>query len=143
MSEATETARRQREALEREVASLIRRMKQGLGTLDEAIVRFARDGRIEALAELLAQAGELEETHVANVLNHGNDFGLAVVCRSLDVGDKAYRRLLELRARHLGLDPADAQGWADNYAEIDRESAGRALRFHRVRIAVLKSEAKG
>lgn len=142
LTEATETAQRQKEALEREVASLLRRAKQGLGSLDECIARFVRDDRFEAVAELLVQASGLEDAHIANVLRHTNDFGLAVVCRSLGVGDKAYLKLSQMRANHLGRPLDDAQRWAGNYTELDRESADRALRFHRVRVAVMKDEGK-
>lgn len=141
--EATENARRQKEELRREVASLVRRVKMQLMTLDECVVRYARDGRLEAIVELFSQVSDLEETHIFNVMNHVNDFGLAVVCRSLGVGDKAYARLSQMRADQQHLAPADAEGWARNYAEIDKESADRALRFHRVRVSVIKNDANG
>lgn len=140
--EATETAHRQKEALRHEVASLVRRVKMGVMTLDECVARYARDRRMEAIGELFRQVSDLEETHIFNVLNHTNDFGLAVVCRSLGVGDKAYARLSQMRAEHLHLAPVQAEGWARNYAEIDKDSADRALRFHRVRVSVMKNDAK-
>ncbi len=139
--EATEAAHRRKEDLRHEVASLVRRMKMGMMTLDECIARYARDRRMEALVELLSQAGDLEETHIFNVMNQVNDFGLAVVCRSLGVGDKAYSKLSLMRAEHLHLAPADAEGWGRNYAELDKESADRALRFHRVRVSVMRNDA--
>jgi hypothetical protein len=142
VAEAAGVARQRKQELEREISSLLRRMGQGLGTLDEAIVSFAGNGRIEAIAELLTQVSGLEEAHIANVLNHDNDFGLAVVCRSLRVGDKAYLQLSQLRAAHLGQEPSIAEAWAGNYAEIDRPSAERALYFHRMRVAALKSEKR-
>ncbi len=138
--EAAELARQRKQELEQEISTLLRRISQRLGTLDEAIAAFARDHRIEAVAELLTQVTGLEEAHIANVLNHDNDFGLAVICRSLGIGDKAYLDLSRLRADHLGQSPAMADAWAGNYAEIDRPSADRALYFHRMRVAALKSE---
>lgn len=142
VTEAAGIARQRQQELQQEITSLLRRIGQRLGTVDEAIIGFARDGRIEAVAELLTQAGGLEEAHIANVLNHENDFGLAVVCRSLRIGDEAYLKLSQLRAEHLGQSPSVAEAWAGNYAEIDRQSAARALHFHRMRMAVLKSEKR-
>ncbi|WP_370677236.1 DUF2336 domain-containing protein [Pleomorphomonas sp. PLEO] len=143
VTEAADIARQRKQDLEREISTLLKRIGQGLGTLDEAIGGFAHDGRIEAVAELLTQVGGLEEAHISNVLNHENDFGLAVVCRSLRIGDKAYLSLSRLRAAHLGQPASIAEAWAGNYAEIDRPSADRALHFHRMRMAVLKAEKTG
>lgn len=140
--EATETAQRQKQALKREVASLVRRVKMGAMTLDECVARYARDRRIDEIVELFAQVSDLEEAHIFNVINHTNDFGLAVVCRSLGVGDRAYAKLSQMRGEHLHVSPAEAEGWARNYAEVDKDSADRALRFHRVRVSVMKNDAK-
>ena len=142
VTEASDIAHRRKQELEREISSLLRRIRQRLSTLDDAIVGFADQGRIEAVAELLTQVGGLEEAHISNVLNHENDFGLAVVCRSLSIGDEAYLKLSQLRANHLGQSPSMADAWAGNYAEIDRPSADRALHFHRMRMAALKGEKR-
>lgn len=140
VSEAAGIARERKQELEQEISSLLRRISQRIGTLDESITEFARDGRMEAVAELLTQVTGLEESHIANILNHDNDFGLAVVCRSLSIGDEAYLKLSRLRAEHLGQAPSIAEAWAGNYAEIDRASADRALYFHRMRVAALRGE---
>jgi len=142
VTEAADVARQRKQELEQEISSLLRRIRQRLVTLDDSIAGFAREGRIEAVAELLTQVSGLEEAHIANVLNHDNDFGLAVVCRSLSIGDEAYLELSRLRADHLGQTPSAAEAWAGNYAEIDRASADRALYFHRMRMAALKGEKK-
>jgi hypothetical protein len=142
MGEGSEVARQKRETLEREIASLIGRIRQGHVTLDDCIARFAREGRIEMMTELLTQATELEEAHIAKALAHGNDLTLAVVCRSLSVSNNAYLMLAHMLASHLGLTPKDAHGWARNYAEVDRASAIRALRFHRMRTTGVKGRAR-
>lgn len=142
VTEAAGIARQQKQELEKEIAALLRRIGQRIGTLDEAIDDFVKDGRMDAVAELLVQVSGLEESHIANVLNHDNDYGIAVVCRSLSISDKAYLKLSQLRAQHLGQAPALADAWAGNYAEIDRASANRALYFHRMRMAVLNGEKK-
>ncbi|WP_026792707.1 DUF2336 domain-containing protein [Pleomorphomonas oryzae] len=137
-TEASDSARWKKERLEREIASLIRRVKQGYVTLDDCIARFAREGRIEVMAELLTQATELEEAHIAKALARGNDLALAVVCRSLSVSNNAYLMLAHMLADHLGLTAKDARSWAKNYAEVDRASAVRALRFHRMQTGVVQ-----
>lgn len=141
-SEESETALREKEGLEREIASLIERVKQGHVTLDDCIARFAREGRIEMMAELLTQATELEEAHIARALAQGNDLTLAVVCRSLSVSNNAYLMLVHMLASHLGLTPKEARNWARNYAEVDRASAIRALRYHRMPSAAVKDRAR-
>lgn len=142
VTEAADIARRQKQELEQEITALVRRIGQRLSTLDEAIDVFARDDRLDAVAELLVQVSGLEESHIANVLNHDNGYGIAVVCRSLGIGDKAYMKLSELRASHLTPAAVDIDAWIANYAEIDRQAADRALYFHRMRMAVLKAEKK-
>lgn len=142
VQEAAQIARQRKHDLVQEIAALLRQMGQGLTTLDEAVMDFVAQNRIEAVAELLTQVSGLEEAHIANVLNHENDFGLAVVCRSQSIGDEAYLKLSRLRAQQLGRAPSIAEAWAGNYAEIDRASADRALYFHRMRMAVLKGTKK-
>lgn len=141
-NEASERAQQEKDRLEREIAALIRRIKDGHVTLDDCIARFAREGRIEVMAELLTQATELEEAHIAKALAHGNDLALAVVCRSLGVSNNAYLMLVHMLASHLGLPQKDARGWARNYAEVDRASAIRALRFHRMRMPSVRQAAR-
>lgn len=141
-NEANERAQQKKERLEREIASLIRRVKRGYVTLDDCIARFAGEGRIEVVAELLTQATELEEAHIAKALAHGNDLALAVVCRSLSVSNNAYLMLAHMLATHLGLSAKDARNWAKNYAEVDRASALRALRFHRMRTGAPRGKAR-
>jgi uncharacterized protein (DUF2336 family) len=140
LTEAAVLARSRKQALDEEITALLRRIRQRLVTLDEAIAGFAAAGRIEALTELLTQASDLEEAHIASVLKHDNDFGLGVVCRSLGVGGDAYLKLSAFRAALLGQPPAAATAWAANYAKIDPASADRALYFHRMRMAVLKGD---
>ncbi|WP_026792708.1 DUF2336 domain-containing protein [Pleomorphomonas oryzae] len=142
VSEAAGIARERKQELEQEISALLRRISQRIGTLDESITEFARDGRMEAVAELLTQVTGLEDAHIANILNHDNDFGLAVVCRSLSIGDEAYLKLSQLRAEHLGQAASIADAWAGNYAQIDRASADRALYFHRMRVAALRGEKR-
>ncbi|SFM89222.1 Uncharacterized conserved protein, DUF2336 family [Pleomorphomonas diazotrophica] len=142
VNEAAGIARQQKQELEKEITSLVRRIGQRLSTLDEAIDAFARDDRLDAVAELLVQVSGLEESHIANVLNHDNGYGIAVVCRSLSIGDKAYLKLSQLRAKHLRLEAAAIDAWLANYAEIDRQAADRALYFHRMRMAVLNAEKR-
>ena len=142
VTEAADIARQQKLELEREITTLVRRIGQRLSTLDDAIDAFVRDDRLDAVAELLVQVSGLEDSHIANVLNHENGYGIAVVCRSLSIGDKAYLKLSQLRASHLKQTAAAVDAWVANYAEIDRQAADRALYFHRMRMAVLKAEKK-
>ena len=142
VTEAADIARQQKLELEREITTLVRRIGQRLSTLDDAIDAFVRDDRLDAVAELLVQVSGLEESHIASVLNHENGYGIAVVCRSLSIGDKAYLKLSQLRASHLKQTAAAVDAWVANYAEIDRQAADRALYFHRMRMAVLNAGKK-
>ncbi|CAI9416908.1 hypothetical protein ANOBCDAF_03841 [Pleomorphomonas sp. T1.2MG-36] len=142
VTEAAGIARQQKLEQEKEITALVRRIGQRLTTLDEAIDVFVRDDRLDAIGELLVQVSGLEDSHIANVLNHDNGYGIAVVCRSLSIGDKAYLKLSQLRASHLRQPAAAVDAWVANYAEIDRQAADRALYFHRMRMAVLKAEKK-
>ena len=127
-----EQARRQQEC--RILAALIRDGKRRLDpTLDEMIA----DKRLVDIATLMAELGGLTESHVSNVLHKVNDFGIALVCRSLDIGDRTYLGLSRLRCERLRLPAADAARMAGEYQLIDKPSADRALRFHKVRAGVM------
>lgn len=131
-SDRDDQARREHET--RVLAALI---KEGKRRLDPTLEEMIRDKRLVDIATLLAELGQLSESHVSNVLHKVNDFGIALVCRSVDVGERTYLALSRLRCERLRLPPAEAQRMAEEYRIIDKMSADRALRFHKVRASVM------
>ena len=112
-------------------------IREGRRRLDLALDELIHGKRLVDIAMLMAELGQLTESHVSNVLHKVNDFGIALVCRSLAVGDATYLRLSRLRCERLQLPPAEAERMAREYKVIDRASADRALRFHKVRASVM------
>lgn len=131
-AERDEQTRREHET--RMIAGLIR---EGKRRLDPCLDDMIREKRLVDIATLLADLGQLSESHVSNVLHKVNDFGIALVCRSVDVGERTYLGLSRLRCERLRLAPTEAIRMADEYRMIDRMSADRALRFHKVRASVM------
>lgn len=111
-------------------------VREGIRHLDGCLDDMTAAGRPVALALLLAGLADLPETQVARVLFRSEELGIAVLCRHLDVGEMSYRRLALLRCRRHGRPPADVEAMLADYRRIDRATADRLLRFHRVRITV-------
>jgi hypothetical protein len=125
------------EAREHETRVLAALIKEGKRRLDPTLEEMIRDKRLVDIATLLAELGQLSESHVSNVLHKVNDFGIALVCRSVDVGERTYFALSRLRCERLRLPSTEAQRMSEEYRVIDKMSADRALRFHKVRASVM------
>lgn len=129
--------REQRDREEQETRFLAAMIREGKHRLDTAIEELVAAKRLVDIATLLAELDDLNEIHVSNVLHKVNDFGIALVCRSSEVGESAYHALSVLRCERLGLPAEEAERMTREYMLIDRASAERALRFHRVRTSVM------
>lgn len=132
-----EQSREQRRRAEREVHMMALEIRDGRRRLDLCLDELIHGKRLVDIAMLMAELGQLTESHVSNVLHKVNDFGIALVCRSLSVGEATYMRLSRLRCERLGLPAAEVERMAREYKQIDRGSADRALRFHKVRASVM------
>ncbi len=132
-----EETRSQQAVDEQEVRAMAALIRDGKLRLDGCMEDLISAKRLVDISLLLSEIGNLAEAHVSNVLHKVNDFGIALVCRSVDMGDRTYRSLSRLRCERLRLPPAEADRMAREYGMIDKASAERALRFHKVRASVM------
>lgn len=135
--EKMEAARQLREREAQEVHFMAAMIRDGKRHLDTSLEELISTKRMVDIATLLAELGGLNETHVSNVLYKINDFGIALVCRSVSVGERTYHALSMLRCERLHLPVPEAERMTREYMMIDRASAERALRFHKVRASVM------
>lgn len=143
-SELARVAREQMEAAREkhhqdrlEALRLAAQIRDGRYRLDQCLDALILGKRLVDIATVLSDLGSLQESHVSNVLHKVNDFGVAIVCRSVGVGLNTYLKLSRLRCERLHLPVAEAERMTLEYRNIDREMAERALRFHRVRANVM------
>jgi uncharacterized protein (DUF2336 family) len=129
--------RLEREREEQQVRFMAAMIRDGKRHLDATLEELIGAKRLVDIATLLAELGALNEAHVSNVLHKVNDFGIALVCRSVDVGERTYHALSLLRCERLRLPALEAERMTAEYMMIDRASTERALRFHKVRASVM------
>lgn len=119
-----------------ETKLLIADVRAGKKTIDAALDHLVMNRRLLDVAMLLSELAGVPEAHVNNVLHKFNSMGIAVICRSLDVSETTYGRLAEVRCERLRINTAQAAPMVREYAGIDRATADRTLRFHKVRSSV-------
>ncbi|MDK9695764.1 MAG: DUF2336 domain-containing protein [Siculibacillus sp.] len=120
-----------------EALRLATAVREGRHRLDQCLDALIMGQRLVDIATLLADVAGLPEAHVSNVLHEVNDFGTALVRRSAGVGQSTYLKLSRLRCERLHLPHAEAEKMATEYRTVDRVTAERALRFHRIRADVM------
>jgi uncharacterized protein (DUF2336 family) len=120
-----------------EALRLAAQIREGRYRLDQCIDALIIGKRLVDIGTVLADLGSLPESHVSNVLHKVNDFGTALICRSVGLGLNTYLKLSRLRCERLHLPATEAERMAIEYRGIDRETAERALRFHRIRSNVM------
>lgn len=111
-------------------------VRSGKRRLDEALDDLIYRGKLIDIAHVLSELAQVPEAHVSNVLHKLNATGIAVVCKSLDVSETVYRRLSQLRCERLRVPVTQVEPMAREYVQLDKATAERALRFHKVRSAV-------
>lgn len=112
-----------------EVKLLLADLTAKVRDLNDVLVMLAEDDRAYHLAQVLAQAGGISTEQALRVLMQRDVSGIAVICRSLDVGLDTFRALLELRGRRLYFSSQDLDDALRDYKRLDAATADRTLRF--------------
>jgi uncharacterized protein (DUF2336 family) len=128
-SNAARSLARQARQQRFEVRLLLSDLAAGKRPLDEIVTMLSDEDRAYHLAEVLGQAATISTEQALRVLMQRDVSGIAVACRSLDVGADAFRALLELRARRLYFSSKDIDDALADYARLDAATADRTLRF--------------
>ncbi|MGO4737425.1 DUF2336 domain-containing protein [Bosea sp. 2KB_26] len=133
--EAATLARRARQQ-RLEVKLLLADLGAGKRELDEIVTMLAEEDRAYHLAEVIAQASGITNEQALRVLLQRDVSGIAVTCRSLNLGTEAFKPVLELRSRRLLFGARDAEGDLKNYASLDIATAERTLRFLKLKTKI-------
>lgn len=112
-----------------EVKLLLADLTASVRELDDVVTMLAEDDRAYHLAQVLAQAGAISTEQALRVLMQRDVSGIAVICRSLSIGEEAFRALLELRGRRLYFSSQDLDDALRDYKRLDAATADRTLRF--------------
>jgi uncharacterized protein (DUF2336 family) len=123
-----------RERIEAKV--LVAEVRDGKRRLEQGLDQLIFEKRMSDISLLLSELAQLPDAHLSNVLHKVNAAGIALVCRSLDVPVTVYDRLSRLRCEKLRLPGNQADQMVNAYEQLDKATAERTLRFHRVRSSV-------
>lgn len=102
-------------------------------TLDDVLTMLADEDRAYHLAQVLAQAANLNTEQALRVLMQRDPSGLAVACKGLGVSSDAFRAIVTLRGRRIYFSPKDLDEAVDSYIKLDISTADRTMRFLRLR----------
>lgn len=127
-----------REARERrlELKLLIADLKEQRRTIDDVVTILSQGDRAFDLAQIISTFSEIPNAQALRALLQPESSGIAVACRSLGVGPAAFRTVLELRAKRLGLPASKIDGDVKTYESLPAETSERAMRFLKVRAKV-------
>ncbi|GGK44235.1 DUF2336 domain-containing protein [Salinarimonas ramus] len=127
-----------REARERrlELKLLIADLKDGRRTIDDVVTILARDDRAFDLAQVISTFSEIQNAQALRALLQPESSGIAVACKALGLGAEAFRKVLELRTKRLGLLEASIDVDVTHYQALPAETSERAMRFLKVRSKV-------
>jgi uncharacterized protein (DUF2336 family) len=122
-----------------ETTVMVQDVREGKASASQVLDTLVFKKRMLDIAFVLSELAQVPEAHVSNVLHKVNAMGIAVVCRTLDITEPVYDRLSRLRCERLRLNAAQAEAMNRDYKDLDKASAERTLRFHKVRSSVRAS----
>lgn len=133
--DSTDLARQARQQ-RRELRLLVADLQAGERKLDEVVLMLAQEDRAVHLAQLMASFADISNEQALRVLLQREVTGAAVLCRLLNLGTAAYRAVLELRGRRLYFAEQDLTDDIAAYAQLDKATAERTMRFLRLKTKV-------
>jgi uncharacterized protein (DUF2336 family) len=120
-----------------EAKVMIADVRDGKRSVSDVLDQLILKGRMLDAAFVLGELASVPEAHVNNVLHKVNATGIAVVCRSLDIAETTYERLTRVRCEKLKLNSAQVEPMVREYRNLDKATADRTIRFHKVRTTVV------
>ncbi|WP_299811992.1 DUF2336 domain-containing protein [uncultured Roseibium sp.] len=109
------------------IADWLAILKTGGVHLDQVLTQLCLDKNLMAVASLMAEVSGVPEQTVSHLMVRFDATGLAVICKTLGVGDLAYSTLCRVRGSHLRLPASIITLWASNYSLLDARDATRLL----------------
>jgi hypothetical protein len=119
-----------------EVRQLVADLAAGRRALDDVVTMLAEEDRAYHLAEVFGQAAGISTEQALRVLMQRDVSGVAVACRSLNLGADAFRAVLELRGRRLYFSSRDLDDALSGYKRLDAATAERTMRFLKLKTSI-------
>ncbi len=120
---------------------VLQEIRGGTRDLDTTVTEYCHEEAFLDLAFVLAKLANIDDKYVKNIMLMLESDGLALLCRSLEIGDAGYRALCEARCKRLNLSSSLVAKWAADYKKIKVADAQRVLRFVKVRVKVTDGTA--
>lgn len=109
------------------VADWLALLKKGGVHLDQVLTQLCLDKNLMAVACLISEVSGVPEQTVSHLMVRFDATGLAIICKTLGVGDLAYSTLCRVRGSHMRLPSSIITLWASNYSLLDARDATRLL----------------
>ncbi|MCV6574390.1 MAG: DUF2336 domain-containing protein [Cohaesibacter sp.] len=124
-----------------ETKILIKDVKAGAMDFSAALDHLIEGDRTQDIILALSAIAEIEEAAVSNAFYQIKDEAIAILCKSTDVTEDTYARLIGLRCDKLHLPQSMVERSLDRYKVIDLGSSQRAMRFVQMRKSLAKALA--
>ncbi|NBN62870.1 DUF2336 domain-containing protein [Microvirga tunisiensis] len=116
-------------------------IRDGQRPLDEVVIEYSLANDLYDLAFLLANITAMDEKFVRNVIVRQDIEAIAVLCRSLEIGEVAFSALCKARARQMKAAPTVVDTWIGEFRILSVAEAQRTMRFIKVRLSAMAAAA--
>jgi len=103
-------------------------VQNGAIEIDEAVSSFVKSSRSAEVGILLAKMSELPVSAVSKLIYSASDKALIILCKANGVTERAFREILDLRAKQLGLGANDLEAAMSRFGALSVEGAERSLK---------------
>ncbi len=112
---------------------LLENIRKGERELEPALLVLAKQDRPLDVGALLAGMAKIPEKQAVNAIMKKKSQALIVLCRALEIDEKAFAEITEMRAKRLKLTPTAKDKLNRDYADFEVSTAQRIMRFVNVR----------
>jgi uncharacterized protein (DUF2336 family) len=119
-----------------EVRLLIADLKENKRQLDDVVIALAEEDRAFDIVQVLSTVADIPNPQILRALLQKEASGIAVACRSVGLGAKAFRSVLELRSSRLNLPAGNIEKDMASYENLPAALSDRAMRFLKMRSTV-------
>ncbi|SNZ20525.1 DUF2336 domain-containing protein [Cohaesibacter gelatinilyticus] len=122
-----------------EAKILINDVKAGKTPFSDALDHLIEGDRTQDIIMSLSAISEIEEAAVSNAFYQIKDEAIAILCKSTDVTEATYTRLISMRCTKLHLPDSMVARSVERYKVLDLGSSQRAMRFVQMRKSLAKA----
>ena len=112
-----------------EAKIIIADVKDGKLDKSEALCQLVETNRGPDIVMFLAAMTDLDEPVVSNALYQNNDEPISLLCKSIDISNNAFSKLMGLKADKLNKSLSETGRVVAHYKDLNPASAQRAMRF--------------